>query len=101
MVDERLLAPIRRFWTEEEITAAYQKIFAAYGARLDSVTVIVGKSSESESAQAQVVIAGTDYLQWMDALESRLIELENTAAGITGELSATTHTDFSRRPLST
>ena len=96
MADERLLAPIRRFWTQAQVDEAYQKIFAAYSARLDSVTVIVGKSSESESAQAQVVIAGSDYLQWMDALELRLQELEAAAAGH-GPMSATEHANFGNR----
>lgn len=96
MTDARLLAPIRRFWSEEEVTAAYQKIFTAYSARLDSVTVIVGKSSESESAQAQVVINAEDYLGWMDALEIRLAEYEATAAG-EGPLADTEHVNFGNR----
>lgn len=82
MADERLLAPIRRFWTHEQAEAAYLKIFEAYSSRLDSVTVIVGKSSESESAQAQVVVNAADYLVWMEALETRLQELEAEAAGV-------------------
>lgn len=96
MVDERLLAPIRRFWTQQEVETSYAKIFAAYGARLDSVTVIVGKSSESESAQGQVVIAGDDYLRWMDALEYRLQEYENADAGV-GPVVETEHVNFNRR----
>lgn len=96
MVDERLLAPIRRFWTKEQVEAAYQKIFDAYAARLDEVTVIVGKGSESENAQAQVVISATDYLQWMDALETRLKELEDAAADL-GPISTPEHVNFRQR----
>ena len=96
MVDERLLAAIRRFWTQLQVEEAYQKIFAAYSARLDSVTVIVGKSSEAESAQAQVVINGSDYLEWMAALEMRLQEMADAASG-TGPLVATEHVNFGNR----
>lgn len=96
MVDERLLAPIRRFWSKDEVTTAYQKIFAAYAARLDSVTVIVGKNSESEGAQAQVVIVSDDYLKWMAALEFRLAELEAADAGV-GPILDTEHVNFSQR----
>lgn len=96
MADERLLAPIRRFWTKEQAEDAYQKIFEAYSARLDSVTVIVGKNSESESAQAQVVIGKEDYLQWMDALETRLQELDAEDAG-EGPLCETEHVNFRAR----
>lgn len=96
MVDERLLAAIRRFWTEWEVQEAYAKIFRAYSARLDSVTVIVGKSSESESAQGQVVISGTDYLEWMAALEHRLQEQTDAADGVSAS-SDTEHVNFGRR----
>lgn len=96
MADARLLAAIRRFWNEEQITAAYQRIFEAYSSRLDAVTVIVGKSSESESAQAQVVIQREDYLQWMEALEERLAELQDAADSIPPG-SATEHTNFGAR----
>lgn len=96
MADDRLIAPIRRFWTQAQVEEAYQKIFAAYSARLDSVTVIIGKSSESESAQAQVVISGTDYLVWMEALELRMQELDAEAAG-EGPICQTEHTNFGNR----
>ena len=96
MTDARLLAAIRRYWTQEQVDAAYQKIFDAYAARLDSVTVIVGKSSESESAQAQVVISGGDYLAWMEALEERLEEIAAAAAGAGPEIQ-TEHVAFGTR----
>lgn len=73
--DERLLAPVRRFWSKAEVETAYRSIFDAYNARLDKVTVIVGKSNEGESAQGQVVVNGEDYLKWMEALEQRLQEI--------------------------
>lgn len=96
MVDERLLAAIRRFWTKEQVETAYQKIFDAYAARLDDVTVIVGKSSESESAQGQVVISASDYLQWMDALETRLDEMKAAEDGV-GVVSSPEHVNFRQR----
>ncbi len=99
MPDERLLAPIRRFWTSEQVETAYQTIFAAYNSRLENVTVIIGKGTEGDSASAQVVVNGEDYLRWMDALESRLQELENTDAGITAELQNTGHANFGNRFL--
>ncbi len=99
--DERLLAPLRRFWTPVQITSAYQAIFTAYHSRLEKVTVIIQKTTEGDGASGQVVINREDYLQWMEACETRLKELENTAAGITGELTQTTHANFSARTLTT
>lgn len=101
MADERLLAPIRRFWTREQVDTAYEAIFTAYHGRLESVTVIVGKSTEGDSASGQIVVSAKDYLEWMDALEARLQELENADDDVTAELQGTLHTNFGSRYLST
>lgn len=97
MPDERILAPIRRFWTDEQVEAHYQTIFAAYHSRLAEVTVIIGKGTEGDSASAQVVIGASDYEKWLEALEARMVEIENTAAGITTELTPTGHVNFGNR----
>jgi hypothetical protein len=96
MADERLLAPIRRFMTKEQIEEVYQKIWEANLGQLDSVTVIVGKSSESESAQGQVIVNRQDYLETMAAMEARLQELATAAAG-DGPSCETEHVNFGRR----
>lgn len=98
MADERLLAPIRRFFADKDaVMSAYQAIFEAYSARLSKVTVIVQKSNEGESASGQVVVNGEDYLRWMEALEARLKEIEAEAGGEGPLLEGTEHVDFSRR----
>jgi len=94
MADDRLLAPLRRFWNEEQVTTAYEAIFTAFHSRLEQVTVIVSKGTEGDSAAAQVVVQADDYLAWMDACEIRLNEFDNEAAGVTGELEMTTHANF-------
>ncbi len=101
MADERLLAPIRRFWSSSQVRSAYQSIFAAYHARLESVTVIISKSSEGDSASGQLVIANEDYLRWMDALETRLLEVDDAACGITSSLEGTGHVNSGNRYAST
>jgi len=101
MPDERLLAPIRRFWSAEQVDTAYQAIFAAYNSRLENVTVIIGKGTEGDSASAQVVVNGEDYLSWMDALEARLNEISAEEAGVTAELQNTSHANFGNRAIST
>lgn len=101
MADERLLAPIRRFWNKLEVRDAYQAIFAAYTARLEKVTVIISKATEGDSATGQVVIAGEDYLRWMDALETRMLELDAEEAGESTTLHNTDHANFGSRYVST
>jgi hypothetical protein len=81
MADGRILAAMTRFMTVAEMTTAYGVIFAAYSQRLEDVTVITGKSSEGESAQAQVVVTREDYLEWMDCLETLLAASEAEQAG--------------------
>jgi hypothetical protein len=97
MPDERILAPIRRFWSDAQVEAHYQTIFAAYHSRLAEVTVIIGKGTEGDSAQAQVIISAADYEKWMEALEARMQEIENADAGITAELTHTGHVNFGNR----
>jgi hypothetical protein len=101
MADERLLAPIRRFWTRNEVEIAYSAIFSAYHGRLENVTVIISKSSEGDSATGQLVIANEDYLRWMDALETRMQEIEAADEGVTATLEGTGHVNFGNRYATT
>jgi hypothetical protein len=101
MPDERLLAPIRRFWTPMEVEAAYKAIFSAFHSRLEKVTVIISKSTEGDSASGEVVIAEGDYLRWMDALEARLNEVADSEAGTIAAPEGTNHMNFGNRYLST
>lgn len=99
--DETLLAPIRRFWTAEQVEVNYQAIFAAYHSRLQKVTVIVGKGTDGETANAQVVIQRSDYQMWLEALEARMVEIEQAASGSAPLLEGVEHVDFSRRYVRT
>jgi hypothetical protein len=98
MIDSTLLAAIREFWSEEETRTAYQNIFTAYYSRLTEVTVIIGKTTEGDSANAQVVINRDDYREWMDTLRARLDEID--ADGVPAAL-PTEHVSHFRRILST
>jgi hypothetical protein len=85
MIDGTLLTAIERFWTTEKVQTTYETILNAYLARLNSVTVIIGKSTEGDSASGQVVISREDYREWMDTLEARLGEIENGGATFSRE----------------
>lgn len=97
MLDERLMAPIRRWWSRDQVEAAYQAIFAAYSDRLTKKVVITSKSNEGESSTGQLVVVAADYLDWMEALEARLTEMDAEIAGTGPLLEGTEHVDFSRR----
>lgn len=99
MADERILAAMTRFMTRETALAAYDAIFQAYAARLSEVTVITGKSSEGESAQAQVVVNAEDYKEWMDCLETLLQRLDAEAAGTS--TGGPVHANFNQRWIET
>ena len=88
MIDAILLTAIRRFWTTAEVTSRYETILTAYLNRVEKITIIVGKTTGDDSANAQVVIAREDYREWLATLEARLAETEAAAAG-----TGTTHPD--------
>ena len=101
MADHRLLAGIRRYWSRERCDSVYKQIFEANLARLEDVTVIIGKSTGEDSASGQVVVSREDYLMWMEALEIRLKELEAAEAGESPVTEGTQHLEFNHRYVRT
>ena len=101
MLDDVLLRAIRRFWDETKVESTYSTILNAYLNRLDKVTVIVGKTTEGDSANAQVVVASQDYREWMETLEARLAELAAERAGTGTDFSGTEHVVHNFRFVST
>lgn len=101
MVDERVLAPIRRFWDKARCEAVYGRLFEASLQRLDDVTVIIGKNEGESGASAQIVVTKDDYLSWMAALEQRLKEFDAAESGETDAAPGTIHMDFGCRYMRT
>lgn len=101
MIDDVLLTAIRRFWTTEEVASRYETILAAYLNRVEKVTIIVGKTTGDDSANAQVVIAREDYREWLATLEARTAEIEAAAAGTGTTHPGVEHVTFSNRFVST
>lgn len=101
MLDDVLLRAIRRFWSETEVSAAYERIFAAYSARVDSVVVITNKSTDGDTAAGQIVVHKDDYRDWMAALEQRLEEFSAQASGAGTTFTGTEHVEFCHRTTST
>jgi GTP-binding protein EngB required for normal cell division len=97
MVDERRLAAIRRYWTREQVDDAYQKILAIDWTTTEKKVIIVGKSNEGESSNAQVVVTREDFAQWMDIFEARLVELDAEAAGTPATHQNVEHVRFNHR----
>jgi hypothetical protein len=102
MLDDVLLAEIRRAYPfKEEVDSVRSAIFQAWKNRLDKVTIIVGKGNESSSASGQVVVAASDYRDWLEALQAWSAELEAPAAGTGNALSHTEHVSFANRYIRT
>jgi electron transfer flavoprotein alpha/beta subunit len=101
MIDDVLLKAIRRFWSDEQVSSAYETILAAYMNRVEKVVVITGKTTESDSASAQVVVNAADYREWMATLEARMAELEAEEAGEGTTFGGTEHVTHSNRYLGT
>jgi hypothetical protein len=97
MVDERRLAAIRRYWTREQVDDAYRKILDVDWTTTERKVIIVGKSNEGESSQAQVVVTREDFAAWMDIFEARLKELDAEAAGTPAAHGNVEHVKFNGR----
>lgn len=98
-MDDVILMAIRRFWDAETCEAVYQRLLTAYLGRVESVTIVVSKSTDGDSASGQVVVAAEDYRRWLATLESRLQEYAAEASGVTDKHPGE-HVDFSNRYLS-
>ena len=101
MIDDTLLTAIRRFWTTEQVSAAYQTILAAYLNRVEKVVVITSKGTDADSASAQVVVSAGDYREWLATLEARLVEIEGDDAGEGRIFSGTEHVTHANRYVTT
>lgn len=101
MIDDILLTAIRRFWTTAEVSSRYETILAAYLNRVEKITIIVGKTTGDDSANAQVVIAREDYREWLATLEARLAETEAAAGGAALVHPNTEHVTHSNRFVAT
>lgn len=99
MVNQTLLTAIRRLRTQAWCETTYETVLAAFTSRLEKVTIITSKSSETDSATGQIVIQSADYDMWMATLEARLAEYEAVAAGETATHTGSEAPDFSRRYL--
>ena len=100
--DERLMDPIRRFWPDRStVEANYLSLFTADWAKVQKMTLIVQKNSESEGATAQVIVKSEERFAWMEAFAQRLAELDAAAAGTTPLVPGCTTVDFSGRFVET
>jgi hypothetical protein len=102
MADERILSAVRRFWTTRAaVEEKYLELLNADWSKVKKLTIIVGKSTEGESASAQVVVTAEERLAWMEAFETRLLEMDREEAGHGSLVPGSTSVDFSQRILET
>ncbi len=101
MADPVLVSALVELKTKEEIQAIRSTVLEGYLGRIENVTVIIGKSSESDSATGQVVVSREDYREWLAATEEAIARLDATAAGEGVLLEGASHVDFSKRFVTT
>lgn len=97
MADPILLDALRDQCDRARVESIRETVFNAYLSRLENVSVIIGKSSEADSANAQVVVNRDDYRDWLAATKMRLDELDADVAGEGALLEGTRHVNFSER----
>jgi hypothetical protein len=101
MADERLLAPIRRFWNKETVLEAYRKIFEAVQGHFDNPVTITGKSSGEDSANGEITVRPEQFLAYLEVLEARMLEYDAAEAGEEVTQKGNSHADFSYRHVRT
>lgn len=102
MADERLLAGVRRFWTQEQVETAYQAVLQAYSNNLTKEVVIIGTLFDGQSSSGQFILDRAAMAGWLDVLEERLQEIE-AADDVNGPVvnGGSPSADFSRRYVGT
>jgi hypothetical protein len=101
-MDERLLAAVRRFWTEQQVSDAYEAVLAAYASSAIKSVEIIGNTFDGQGAQGAIVLDREGMILWMDILEARMKELESEDSGDTPALiTGSPITDFSQRYVGT
>jgi hypothetical protein len=101
MADETILAPIRRFWSKERVESAYRELWEACQSQALDQTIIIGKSSGEDSANAQLVVTPQMRDRYLEAFEVRLKEYEAEEAEEGTTLEHNRHTDFGCRHVRT
>jgi hypothetical protein len=102
VADERILAGVRRFWTQEAVETAYQAVLTAYSNTVAKEVVIIGSDFDGQNSSAQYVLDREGMAKWLDILESRLQEIEEAASGDATLVTGSPSADFySRRRVGT
>jgi len=102
-MDERLLAAVRRFWTDSDVEDAYQAVLTAYANAAVKEVVITGHTFDGQNANATIVLDREGMAAWMDVLEARMAELAAQMADPTAPelITGSPVTNFSNRIVGT
>lgn len=105
-MDERLIAAIRRFWTEDEVSAAYAAVLTAYASVTAKTVEIVGTTFDGQNASAAIILDREAMAVWMDVLEARMKEFESesfsgSGAAVPDLITGSPVTNFSNRYVGT
>lgn len=101
MADPVLVSALVELKTKDEIQSIRSTVLEAYLGRIENVTVIIGKSSESDSATGQVVVSRDDYREWLAATEEAISRKDAAEAGEGVLLEGASHVNFSKRFVTT
>jgi hypothetical protein len=102
-MDERLLAAVRRLWTDEQVGTAYTAVLTAYASAATKEVTIIGNTFDGQNANAAIILDREGMLTWMDVLEARMREIEAAAAdpALTELITGSPITNFSTRYVGT
>lgn len=78
-MDERLLAAVRRLWTEEQVETAYTAVLTAYANAAVKEVTIIGTTFDGQNTEGGIVLDREGMVVWMDVLEARMKGMETSS----------------------
>lgn len=102
-MDERLLAAVRRLWSDEQVQTAYAAVLTAYANASIKEVSIIGHTFDGQNANAAIILDREGMREWMDVLEARLREIESAAEdpSLSPLITGSPITNFSTRYVGT
>jgi hypothetical protein len=100
-MDDRLLRGVRRFWDQAKVETVYAAVLTAYSDATQKEVSITNAGFDGQQTGGTVVLDREAMAAWMDVLEFRLQELEDSDADLDPMDTGSPALDFSKRRVGT
>lgn len=96
-----MLRGVRRFWDRAKVEQVYAAVLQAYSNATTKEVAITNASFDGQQTAGTVVLDREEMAQWMDVLEFRLQELDDSSDELDPMDTGSPALDFSKRRVGT